>query len=99
MSNFVATVKEVAKKYRVTPITVRNWVAKEVIPPHCVFRMGRTYRFDLDGIEYHFRQSEKPDTVVDPEPQTPEDTNSESELKTTTIPPYAADDDDVDQDL
>lgn len=56
-------IKELAEYLHVSVPTVRYWVYRGLMPPHCFVKIGQTYRFDKEAVKAAFR--------VRPPPQPP----------------------------
>ncbi len=50
-------IDEVAKYYSVSVSTVRGWVKKKIIPPECILKISKTYRFRLADLDVALRSA------------------------------------------
>ena len=65
MSDNFVPIGEVAERFSVTPHTVRQWLRQGKIPTDLYVKIGNTYRYNLQGIENAFLNTNKdPDVVV-----------------------------------
>ena len=60
-------IEDVAKYFSVSISTIRAWVRQNQIPKDTYIKVGNTYRFKLDEIEYHFKGNSEPE-ISDPIP-------------------------------
>lgn len=69
MSLQLVPIEDLARTLTVSITTVRAWVRTGLIPGNLYVKIGNTYRFDKDGIIYHF-QPKKPviEAVLPPPP-------------------------------
>ena len=64
MSDSFVPIGEVADKFSVSKHTVRQWLRKGKIPADMYVKIGNTYRYNLQGIENAFLNTNK-DSVVE----------------------------------
>ena len=63
MSDNFVPIGDVADKFSVSKHTVRQWLRKGKIPEDLYVKIGNTYRYNLQGIENAFLNTNK-DSVV-----------------------------------
>jgi len=63
MSDNFVPIGDVADKFSVSKHTVRQWLRKGKIPADMYVKIGNTYRYNLQGIENAFLNTNK-DSVV-----------------------------------
>ena len=63
MSDNFVPIGDVADKFSVSKHTVRQWLRKGKIPEELYVKIGNTYRYNLQGIENAFLNTNK-DSVV-----------------------------------
>ena len=64
MSDNFVPIGEVADKFSVSKHTVRQWLRKGKIPADMYVKIGNTYRYNLQGIENAFLNTNK-DSIVE----------------------------------
>ena len=64
MSDSFVPIGEVADKFSVSKHTVRQWLRKGKIPADMYVKIGNTYRYNLQGIENAFLNTNK-DSVAE----------------------------------
>ena len=63
MSDNFVPIGDVADKFSVSKHTVRQWLRKGKIPADMYVKIGNTYRYNLQGIENAFLNTNK-DSVI-----------------------------------
>jgi|TARA_X000001382_G_scaffold127641_1_gene115839 hypothetical protein len=63
MADKYVPVEDVAKLFSVTPHTVRIWVGEGKIDSDMYVKIGKTYRYDIQGIEKAFLGAKFEDDV------------------------------------
>ena len=64
MSDNFVPIGDVADKFSVSKHTVRQWLRKGKIPADMYVKIGNTYRYNLQGIENAFLNTNK-DSVIE----------------------------------
>ena len=64
MSDNFVPIGDVADKFSVSKHTVRQWLRKGKIPADMYVKIGNTYRYNLQGIENAFLNTNK-DSIVE----------------------------------
>lgn len=79
MSLQLVPIEDLARTLTVSITTVRAWVRTGLIPGNLYVKIGNTYRFDKDGIIYHFQPKKPVIEAVPPPP--PLEAEPEPEMK------------------